>query len=160
MASFLTAIEFVLAHEGGYVNDPADPGGETNFGITKRDFPEIDIAKLTRDQAISLYREEYWRWNYKLLQSQDVANKVFDLAVNAGHRRAHKILQHALNEAGCELVVDGVFGEATLRSCNDTSEVLLLPLIRLEAARFYTTLAYRRPSLRKFLTGWMRRALA
>ena len=159
MASFALAIDFVLAHEGGYSNKASDPGGETNFGITKRDFPNEDIAGMTRERAVTLYREHYWRWGYKALQSQDVANKVFDMAVNAGHRRSHKLLQRALNAAGHTLAEDGAFGPDTLAACNDTSEVLLLPLIRLEAVSFYTELAYRREALRIFLIGWIRRAL-
>lgn len=57
---FEEAVEFVLAYEGGYVNDPNDPGGETNFGISKRAYPNVDIKNLTREDVIDIYRRDYW----------------------------------------------------------------------------------------------------
>src|SRR5690606_2973445 len=57
---FLHAVEVVLEHEGGYVHDPHDPGGETKFGISKRQYPDLDIANLTREQAIEIYRRDWW----------------------------------------------------------------------------------------------------
>ena len=57
---FGPAIDFVLRWEGGYVNHPDDPGGETNFGISKRAHPDVDIAALTRAEAVEIYRREYW----------------------------------------------------------------------------------------------------
>ena len=50
----------VLNHEGGYVDDPDDNGGETNFGISKRAYPRVDIKNLTRKQAIKIYYQDYW----------------------------------------------------------------------------------------------------
>lgn len=57
---FDRVMEFILGWEGGYVNNPADPGGETNWGITKRSYPDLDIRNLTRDQALEIYRRDYW----------------------------------------------------------------------------------------------------
>ena len=57
---FEAAVNDVLGEEGGYVNNPADPGGETNWGISKRAFPQVDIKALTRDDAKALYRANYW----------------------------------------------------------------------------------------------------
>jgi hypothetical protein len=51
MSGFDEAVKMVLKHEGGYVNHPSDPGGETNFGISKRAYPEVDIANLTEEEA-------------------------------------------------------------------------------------------------------------
>ena len=59
--NFETIIKKVLKHEGGYVNDPTDRGGETNFGISKRAFPEEDIKGLTEDRAKYIYFEKYWK---------------------------------------------------------------------------------------------------
>jgi lysozyme family protein len=56
-----TIEEWILAVEGGYVNNPADPGGETKYGISKRAYPNIDIAKLTLDQALNIYYNAYWQ---------------------------------------------------------------------------------------------------
>lgn len=58
--SFERALEFVLQWEGGYVNDPHDAGGETNFGISKRYHPDLDIRNLTKEQVAEIYRKEYW----------------------------------------------------------------------------------------------------
>ncbi|KKL48233.1 hypothetical protein LCGC14_2327530, partial [marine sediment metagenome] len=99
MASFDKAIPTILKHEGGYVHDPLDPGGETNFGISKRAFPELDIKNLTSGQAVDIYRERYWLHHiYDGIVNQDIATKVFDLAVNMGHRAAHRLLQKALRK--------------------------------------------------------------
>src|SRR5690606_34526085 len=88
---FAVAVEVVLRHEGGYVHDPADPGGETNWGISKRSYPHLDIASLTREQAIEIYRRDWWnRHGYDRIKSLDVAVKTFDLAVNMGPAAAHR----------------------------------------------------------------------
>ena len=58
--TFETAIAFVLSEEGGYSNDPNDPGGETNFGISKRSHPNVDIKNMTQDEAESIYKYLYW----------------------------------------------------------------------------------------------------
>ena len=62
-SNFDEIIEVVLHHEGGYVNDPKDPGGETNFGVAKRSHPDVDIANLTKDGAKEIYKEYYWDAN-------------------------------------------------------------------------------------------------
>ena len=63
LTEFNEIIEVVLHHEGGYVNDPKDPGGETNFGIAKRSHPDVDIKNLTKDGAKEIYKEHYWDKN-------------------------------------------------------------------------------------------------
>ena len=60
LTKFDDIIEIVLEHEGGYVNDPDDPGGETNFGIAKRSHPDVDIANLTKEDAKIIYYQDYW----------------------------------------------------------------------------------------------------
>jgi lysozyme family protein len=60
MSVFDDLIGRVLTHEGGYVSDPRDPGGETRFGIAKRSYPNVDIKALTRDDAIAIYRRDFW----------------------------------------------------------------------------------------------------
>lgn len=60
MSNFQVSIQFVLSAEGGYVNDPKDPGGETHYGIAKRSHPTVDIAALTIPQAVEIYHKEYW----------------------------------------------------------------------------------------------------
>ena len=89
---FETALKFVLKWEGGYSNDPNDPGGETKYGISKRSYPELDISKLTLKQAKEIYYQNYWLkigcdelpYPFNIV--------VFDTAVNMGRRRAMEFL--------------------------------------------------------------------
>ena len=82
--SFDRAINRILAHEGGYVNDRFDPGGETRYGISKRAYPSVDIKNLTRDGAKALYHRDYWQ----AIQGDElhpaIAFQVMDAAVNHG----------------------------------------------------------------------------
>lgn len=74
----------VLKHEGGYVNDPADSGGETNYGISKRAYPDLDIANLTKAQAGSIYQRDYWTATMAAQSDQRLANCLLDCRVNQG----------------------------------------------------------------------------
>lgn len=105
------ALARVLASEGGYVNDPHDPGGETNFGISKRAYPDVDIANLTVDQAREIYVRDYWRAIRGDELPPAVALVTFDAAVNMGIKPAVRLLQAAL-----DLPEDGVVGPLTLRA--------------------------------------------
>ena len=67
---FEDCIDKVLEHEGGYVNDPNDLGGETNFGVSKKAYPDLDIKNLTRDEAKEIYRKDYWE-RYKIEKGSD-----------------------------------------------------------------------------------------
>ena len=156
MAKFELSIDVILKNEGGYVNDPADPGGETNFGISKRQYPKLDIAKLAVEQAKLLYRQDYWK--YDEIISQPVATKVFDMAVNMGHGRAHRILQEALQNVGEPVRIDGILGPQTIKAANGSEYEELLKEIRILVAVTYAQIAIARPTSRKFLYNWMRRA--
>lgn len=156
MSSFDLAVQVVLAHEGGYVNDRHDRGGETNFGISKRAHPEVDIRALTREQAIEIYREHYWLPVYEQIADQSIANKLFCLVVNLGHTNAHRCLQRAVRAASRSyLQADGVFGRATLEATNRANPVALLAALKSEAAGHYRSLNQPR-----FLAGWLSRAYA
>lgn len=161
MSTFNEAVEIVLAHEGGYVNDRADPGGETKFGISKRSYPNLDIANLTREDAISIYRRDWWdRYSYGEFDDADVAIKVFDLAVNVGPSPAHKMLQRAVcaAEGRRSLAVDGIIGPQTIAATNAAYGRWVLAALRAEAAAHYRRLIERNPALAKFERGWMNRA--
>lgn len=151
MSYFDRAIKPVLQHEGGYVNDPVDPGGETNFGITKRNYPQLDIKHLTVEEAIEIYRRDYWRPIYDEMTDGDAACKIFDMAVNMGHRQAHKLLQR-----GVGVDDDGVFGPVTLAAANGCHN--LTDRLCKQQAKFYQVLVMKRPALHKFLNGWLSRA--
>lgn len=90
--TFNKAMEFTLKWEGGYVNDPADPGGETNFGISKRAYPTLDIKNLTMKDIYGIYFFDYWR-PLKLDQYDEAtAVALFDTAVNVGVNRVRRWL--------------------------------------------------------------------
>lgn len=154
MAQFSLAFEKVLKWEGGEVNDPRDPGGHTRYGISKRAYPEENINSLTLARARQLYRRDYWgKVMGDEIGSQQIAEMLFDFAVNAGVVRATKMIQRLV---GAE--EDGVFGPRTLVAVNAG-----LPLVRvftLARVEYYTRLVENRPSLRSFHYGWVRRALS
>jgi len=89
---FEKALKFVLKWEGGYANDPNDPGGETKFGICKRSYPELDISKLTLEQAKEIYYKNYWLKSGCDELPYPFNIIVFDTAVNIGRRRAIEFL--------------------------------------------------------------------
>lgn len=156
MGDFHKAIQFVLANEGGFSNDPDDSGGETKYGISQRSYPDWDIPNLTKEDAIAIYRQDFWA-PYQDFEDR-LATKVFDLAVNLGHRRAVKILQRALRCLGAKLDDDGVLGPVTKRAVRAANLDLLLPAVRSEAAGVYRNLAATNAKQQKFLKGWLRRA--
>lgn len=95
---FEQALSNTLQHEKGYVNDPADPGGETRYGISKRAFPDIDIKTLTLAEAREIYRVHYWKKpRFHQVPQAALAVKLFDLGVNCGPGTATKMLQRAVN---------------------------------------------------------------
>jgi lysozyme family protein len=156
MAKFEDAVQETLKFEGGYVYDPNDPGGETNMGITKRDYPDVDIKNLTVEQAKEIYRRDFWNSLYDEIISQPLANKLFDMGVNMGERRAVQRLQLVLPPPQ---IIDGIFGPETLQAVNLAGESLL-PKYKLSLEGYYRSLVTQKPALNKFLTGWLRRVYA
>ena len=82
--NFETAIERILAHEGGYVNNPRDPGGETQWGISKRSYPAVDIRALTREGAKAIYERDFWRPVVSTVADGALQYQLMDSAVNHG----------------------------------------------------------------------------
>jgi lysozyme family protein len=113
-------------------------------------------------QPLFLYINErdYWSNAYAKIESQAVANKVFDMAVNMGHSQAHKITQRACLDCGHTVSVDGFLGEKTLAAVNSIPETNLLMAIKARAGSFYRDLAASKPSNVQFLKGWLARANA
>ena len=155
LVNFDDIIEVVLHHEGGYVNDPDDPGGETNFGIAKRSHPDVDIANLTKDGAKEIYKEHYWDRNKVEDLPEDLRHIYFDMCVNQGRGRAVKIMQRAANAKGADLVVDGGMGPKTIAAMDGVE----LQRVRAYRVKYYADLVTRKPDLEKFYFGWYRRAL-
>jgi|TARA_B100000287_G_scaffold297929_1_gene281091 lysozyme family protein len=160
LRTFDEIIEVVLEHEGGYVDDPKDPGGETNFGIAKRSHPDVDIKNLTKEGAKEIYKEVYWDGNKVESLPDDLWHIYFDMCVNQGKGRAVKILQQAANAKGANLKVDGGLGPKTIAAV----EVALLGSnglrrVRAYRVKYYADLVTRKPDLEKFYFGWFNRAL-
>tara|TARA_R100000426_G_C4787470_1_gene97179 strand:+ start:49 stop:567 length:519 start_codon:yes stop_codon:yes gene_type:complete len=155
LVEFNDIIEVVLHHEGGYVNDPDDPGGETNFGIAKRSHPDVDIANLTKEGAKEIYKKHYWDKNKVESLPEDLRHIYFDMCVNQGKSRGVKILQRAANAKGADLVVDGGLGPKTIAALDGVE----LDRVRAYRIKYYADLVTRKPDLEKFYFGWFRRGL-
>ena len=149
--AFDTAVTAILSYEGGYVNDPNDPGGETNWGISKRAYPNLDIRNLTRDRAVEIYRRDYWDSLGCDRFPPLIAIALFDGAVNQGPVAAVRILQRALG-----VTVDGVIGPQTLAAARAANGDTLLADFLADRAVEYAGL----PTFRRFGQGWMRRLFA
>lgn len=111
MTTFDQAFERLIGHEGGYVNHPSDPGGETNFGISKRSYPGEDIRGMTLARAKEIYRRDFWGPAGCDAVPDGVRFDLFDMAVNSGVRQAVKTLQRAVRETE-----DGAIGPRTLQA--------------------------------------------
>lgn len=157
---FLRAIKITLRNEGGYVNNPKDPGGETNFGLSKRTYPNLDIKNLTVDQATAIYYRDWWTPRpFDHMTCEDLAVKVFDTTVNLGVGRAIKFLQRCLKVNGHpEIVDDGDFGPHTLVVVNSMDGSGLLAVYRQMQANYYNALVTAKPELQQFIHGWLSRA--
>lgn len=110
MLTFDQAFDILIGHEGGYVNDPRDPGGETKYGISKRAYPKENIKDLTLAQAKAIYYRDYWL-KCGCDKAPAAAFDVFDMAVNSGVGASIKTLQRA---AG--VTPDGAIGPVTQRA--------------------------------------------
>lgn len=180
-AKFDAAIRVVFHHEGFWSDDPADPGGPTVWGVSLRyartigdrdgdgfadldldrdgDVDAADLRRLSAEQALALYRAEWWdRYGYGRL-ADDVAFKLFDYAVNMGAAQAHKVAQRAARAVSPDrLIEDGVLGKRTIAALNGANHLGLTAALRSEAAGFYRSLVARNPALARFEGGWLNRA--
>ena len=154
MKNFNEIIEQVLEHEGGYVNDPKDLGGETKYGITKRFYPDVDIKNLTIEQATEIYKKDYWDKNKVESLPQNLWHIYFDMCVNMGKRTAVKVLQRAANNKGRDIEVDGGLGPMTIGALKGVE----LDRVRAFRVKYYVDLITARPEQEKFYLGWFRRA--
>ncbi len=153
---FYKEIKKVVEREGGYVNDPDDPGGETKYGISKKAYPKVGIKHLTLDDAVEIYKNDYWI-PAKVEQLPDrLQGQYFDMVVNQGKVKSARILQRACNGKNKNKIeVDGQVGPKTIKA------TAKLEPERLRAYRLmeYARLALTRPELEKYYYGWVRRAL-
>ncbi len=176
MASFDLAVKYVLENEGGLSDNPSDPGGITNFGISLRflksipdarlrkygifDYPNEDtIRTLTVDQAKSIYKGEFWSCaNFDDIVSQDIANYIFDMCVNHGIATGIKITQRAL--WACtkkrEPVDDGILGPNTLNFIRQGA-FLLATAMRAERSAYIRYALADHPAAKDNINGWLNR---
>lgn len=173
-SSFEIAVLTVLRHEGGYINNPNDPGEATKYGISLRWLKSQGLLKdpnedmktqieeiqaLTVDQAEGFYRVKWWdQYGFGRILDQTLGTKVFDTAVNCGTPRAVRFVQQAVNALGRPLVTpDGQLGPQTVERVNSAVAGLLLHKIQDIQADYYRGLALN-PRLACFLGGWLNRA--
>ncbi len=148
--TFDDAFDRLIGHEGGYVNDPSDPGGETNWGISKRSYPDVDIKALTRDDAKAIYRRDFWdRVGGDVYDG--VAFQAFDFAVNSGIETAVRYLQRSIGVAD-----DGHWGPVSVKALALMSESDVILLLLANRLDFMTRLKNWPNASR----GWARRIAA
>lgn len=157
MSNFQEAVKKTLIHEGGFVDNPHDAGGRTKYGITQKDLPDVDIAQITPEQATVYYSEHYWKPLYAQIQSQSVAEKIFDMGVLFGVGKAVKILQAVLQPAFPEVTPDGQFGPTTLNAVNQAEENSLLQGYKTALVAYTLRIVLAHPEDRDFVAGWGRR---
>lgn len=142
------AFDRLMGHEGGYVNNPKDPGGETKWGISKRSYPHLNIADLTRDQAKEIYRADFWALIRADKLFDGVAFQLLDFAINSGVQTAIRYYQRALGVAD-----DGHWGPISQAAADAATETDQIMLINAERLDFMTRLNNWPDASR----GWARR---
>lgn len=172
--------EDIIRREGGYVNDPDDPGGATNHGVTIHTMRRLgldltgdgridsfDVQRLSEGQAVEIFIQHYFD-RPRIADLPDILHaSVFDMYVNAGSN-AVKILQRLLRDMGYDLASDGVIGPQTIRISHAAvrdAGVHLSDAYGIARRNYYYRIADRRPASRKFARrrdggkgGWIRRA--
>lgn len=144
------AIFMVIEYlEGDYSNDPKDSGGETKYGIAKKDHPNLDIRNLTKEQAYEIYKEEYWDMVKADAFPYPLNVLLFDFAVHSGPRRAIQVLQMTLKQTQ-----DGLIGPRTIEAAQKKGKYLLEICSRYMAARTFFLASLNKPY---FISGWTTR---
>lgn len=146
--NFDQAFEKLIGHEGGYADNPKDPGGETKYGISKRSYPNENIKGMTLERAKQIYMHDFWAPAGCDSLPDAIRFDVFDTAVNSGVRTAIRLLQRA-----CEAHDDGILGPLTLQALQSIPAARLLARYNAHRLRFMTDL----PTWGDFSRGWARR---
>ena len=172
--------EEIVAREGGYVNDPDDPGGATKYGVTIHTMRRLgldltgdgvvgvaDVRALSRAQAVDIFIRHYFERPRIAEMPAVLQPSLFDMYVNAGGN-AVKILQRMLRDMGYAVSVDGAIGPQTLGAARDAAEpdgLALRDAYGVARRNYYLRLADGRPASRKYARtraggkgGWIRRA--
>jgi lysozyme family protein len=154
-------IDELLRREGGFVDHPADPGGATNHGITRktltdwrgREVSVEEVRALTDHEARQIYRELYVvRPGFLGIESDAVRSLVVDCAVNHGVKRAVLLLQEAAH-----VFTDGILGPNTRAAVNRMTAAALYRRLCAARVRLYGQIITKNPSQSVFAAGWMNR---
>lgn len=152
--NFKHCLDLVLKSEGGWVNHPSDPGGETNLGVTKRVWeewvghPVESLKKLTKDDVAPLYEQKYWRPCYGEVLPRGLDYSLFTFGVNAGPGRSVKLLQQSLG-----LVCDGIIGPRVREKLRDSNIADVIQRFTELRREYYRSLA----TFSIFGRGWIAR---
>lgn len=153
---FLVAVKHLLVLEGGYVNDPSDRGGETKYGISKRQYPHLDIQFITEEQASEIYYNDYWLAYHCDKLPEAIGEFLFDCVVNHRPKTAIRFIQKTYR-----VDVDGILGPMTINAVRNDSSLVAIErhLVRCFSYRavFYSELVENNPTQGRFLMGWFRR---
>jgi lysozyme family protein len=149
--SFERAFEHVIAVEGGLVEHPADPGGITKYGISRRSYPGEDIRNLTLSRAKEIYRRDFWDKIRGDELQPGIAICLFDFAVNSGISQAVRTLQKTVGT-----VADGDFGPATRAAVRAREPRSLVIDLQAERLLYLTRLT----TFDTFGRGWTRRVIS
>lgn len=147
MTDFDKAFDLIIGVEGGYSNDPKDTGGETNWGISKRAYPTVDIKNLTKEQAKAIYAVDYWAKIKGDELPYPLNVFVFDAAVNQGTDAAIKVLQKTLSVAQ-----DGILGSQTIKAAKGLNKEATALYMADRALRYIGT-----RSFDVYGRGWFKR---
>ncbi len=160
MSDFERALPYILKAEGGLVDNPADPGGRTNKGITQAVYdawrfthgqPKQLVDAITDQEVADIYRGKYWEFGHCDALPWPLCLAHFDACVNTGVGQATRFLQRA-----ADVPDDGTFGPRTAHSIPEVK----LDTLLMERIKFYDQLVQKRPTLSQFFRGWTHRTLA
>lgn len=169
MANFQKFLPTLLNMEGGFSDDPHDPGGVTNMGITYPVYKQHALALLgahptleglksiTAEQAGKIYKIEYWdRMFGDEISFQPLADIMFDFYVNAGHHAFHLLFQ-VLNASGGQFDMRGALNGQTIEALRHHDIVEVYAAYKDGRKAYYRTLANEHPVMRRYLKGWLHR---
>lgn len=155
-ARFQAFTDEVLRIEGGYVNDPHDPGGETNHGITWNVARAYGYQKkmidMTKNEAKEIYRRAFWNGSIAENIMHDAAFHLYLLSIHAGKRQAILLLQRAVG-----VKADGIFGTETMNAVSKVNERLMIEALCYQVLDFYVRISPK--TNYRYLQGWRNRLL-
>lgn len=171
------AFSMLMKNEGGYVNHPYDPGGETKYGICKKYNPNIDIKSITLDFAKKYYYQNFWHPMYEKIKDPKIALKLFDISVNIGKEQLYYLINETLLDSVCypdeyaveELEYISQFSEENenfelwidyvVEKINNMDSGLFLNVFKSKLIQYYISRIYDNNDLHVFRLGWIRRAV-